>query len=118
MASFASLTGQKLSMEAGPDSFNSLDVLLGKSFKNREWLVEHAGRLTIIKDDWKFIEPGGGVKIQVNTNTETGNDPLPQLYNLSNDLGEKNNVAPANQQVVKELTDLLKKIRDDGRTRN
>lgn len=118
MASFASLTGQKLSMEAGPDSFNSLDILLGKSFKNREWLVEHAGRLTIIKDDWKFIEPGGGVKIQVNTNTETGNDPLPQLYNLRNDIGEKNNVAPVNQQVVKELTDLLKKIRDDGRTRN
>jgi len=43
----------------------------------------------------------------VNTNTETGNDPLPQLYNIKTDLGEKINVAPQNQVIVKELTDLL-----------
>ena len=82
MASFASLTGQSLSNDAAPDSFNYLNTLLGKSKTGREWLVEHAGRLSIIKGDWKFIEPGPGVKLQVNTNTETGNDPLPQLYNL------------------------------------
>ena len=117
MSSFAALTEQKLSSDAGPDSFNYLDVILGKSKKDREWLVEHSGRLTIIKGDWKFIEPGPGVKLQVNTNTETGNDPLPQLYNLKTDLGEKNNVAAKNPVIVKELTDLLKKIKDDGRTR-
>ncbi len=117
MASFASLTGQTLGLEEGPDSFNQLDALLGKSGKGREWLVEHAGRLTIIKGDWKYIEPGGGAKVQVNTNTETGNDPLPQLYNLKTDLGERNNVAPQNQAIVTELTELLRKIRDDGRTR-
>jgi arylsulfatase A-like enzyme len=117
LSSFAELTGQKLAAEDGPDSFNSLDILLGKTFTGREWLLEHSGRLTIIKGDWKYIEPGGGAKIQVNTNTETGNDPLPQLYNLKTDLGERNNVAPDNQAVVKELTELLKKIRE-GRTRN
>jgi arylsulfatase A-like enzyme len=117
MASFASLTGQSLSNEDAPDSFNYLNTLLGKSKTGREWLVEHAGRLTIIKGDWKFIEPGPGVKIQVNTNTETGNDPLPQLYNLKTDLGERNNVAKENPAIVKDLTDLLQKIRNDGRTR-
>jgi arylsulfatase A-like enzyme len=117
LSSFAALTGQKLSDEAGPDSFNYIDVLLGKSKKGREWLVEHAGRLTIIKGDWKFIEPGAGTKLQVETNTETGNDPLPQLYNLKNDLGEKNNLATQNPVIVKELTELLQKIRNDGRTR-
>jgi arylsulfatase A-like enzyme len=117
MASFASLTGQTLAKEEGPDSFNQIDALLGKSGKGRDWLVEHAGRLTIIKGDWKYIEPGGGVKLQVNTNTETGNDPLPQLYNLKTDLGERNNVAPQNPSIVKELTELLVKIKDDGRTR-
>ena len=117
MASFASLTGQSLSNDDAPDSFNYLNTLLGKSKTGREWLVEHAGRLTIIKGDWKFIEPGSGIKLQVNTNTETGNDQLPQLYNLRSDLGEKNNVAPQNPVVVKELTELLQKIKDDGRTR-
>lgn len=117
MASFARLTGQKLSSEAGPDSFDHLDALLGKTDKGRDWLVEHAGRLTIIKDDWKFIEPGEGEKIYVNTNTESGNDTLPQLYNLRTDLGEKNNVAPQNGDIANELSSLLKKIRNDGRTR-
>jgi hypothetical protein len=117
MASFASLTGQSLSNDDAPDSFNCINALLGTSKTGREWLVEHAGRLTLLKGDWKFIEPGPGVKLQVNTNTETGNDPLPQLYNLKTDLGEKNNTAQQNPAIVKELTDLLKKIKDDGRTR-
>lgn len=117
LASFAALTGQTLSNEDAPDSFNNIDALLGKSKKGREWLVEHAGRLTLIKGDWKFIEPGTGAKLQVNTNTETGNDPEPQLYNLNTDLGEKNNVASQNPLIVKELMDMLKKIREDGRTR-
>jgi arylsulfatase A-like enzyme len=117
IASFAALTGQSLGKDDAPDSFNNINALLGKSKKGREWLVEHSGRLTLIKGDWKFIEPGAGVKLQVNTNTETGNDPEPQLYNLKTDLGEKNNVAKQNPLVVKELADMLKKIRDDGRTR-
>jgi len=117
ISSFASLTGQSLGEEDAPDSFNSLNTLLGKSKTGREYLVEHAGRLTIIKGDWKFIEPGGGQKIQVNTNTETGNDPEPQLYNLKTDLGEKSNVAAQNPLIVKELTELLQKVRNDGRTR-
>jgi hypothetical protein len=71
------------------------------------------GRLSIIKGDWKYIEPGPGVKVMTNTNTETGNDPMPQLYNLRKDIGEKNNVASENQSVVKELTDLLNNIKEN-----
>lgn len=114
MASFASLSGQKLSTVDAPDSQDHFDVLTGKSMSDREWLVEHAsnGRLSLIKGDWKFIEPGPGVKIQVNTNTETGNDPLPQLYNLKTDLGEKKNVAAENPAIVKELTDMLQSIKN------
>ncbi len=120
LSSFASLTGQTLPEEAAPDSFNALNRLLGKSKTGREWVVEHAsgGRLSIIKGDWKFIEPGPGAKIQANSKTETGNDPMPQLYNLKADLGERNNVAPDNVLIVNELTQLLNKIRKEGRTRN
>ena len=117
MSSFAALTGQTLSSDAGPDSFNELDALLGKTQKGRDWLVEHSGRLTILKDDWKYIEPGPGPGLQLNTNTETGNDTLPQLYYLRSDIGEKLNVADQNPLIVRELTDLLQKIKTDGRTR-
>ncbi len=117
MSSFASLTGETLSPEEGPDSFNHIDALLGKTGKGREWLVEHSGRLSVIKDDWKYIEPGSGPKIQVNTNSETGNDPDPQLYNINIDIGEKHNVAEHNPELVKELTELLKKIKDEGKSR-
>jgi arylsulfatase A-like enzyme len=119
ISSFASLTGQPLSSEAAPDSFDQLNTLLGKSKTGREWVVEHAsnGRLSIIKGEWKFIEPGPGVKLNVNTNTETGNNTFPQLYNLKSDIGEKNNVANENPAIVKELTDLLQKIKDKGRAK-
>lgn len=59
-ASFAKLTGQKITGNDAPDSYNALDVLLGKSKANRTYLVEHAlnGTLSLIKGDWKYIEPG------------------------------------------------------------
>lgn len=117
LSSFASLTGQELKPEDAPDSFNMINTLLGNSKFERPWLVEHSGRLSIIKGDWKFIEPGQGIKLMVDTNTETGNDPLPQLYNLKSDISEKNNVASENPAIVKELSDLLLKVRNDGRTR-
>jgi arylsulfatase A-like enzyme len=113
MASFSGLAGTVLPEGAAPDSHDNLNTLLGKTNTGREWVVEHAlnGRLSIIRGDWKLIEPGQGVKVLANTNTETGNDPLPQLYNLKTDIGEKNNVAPGNMDIVKELTDLLEGIR-------
>jgi len=120
LSSFASLTGQNLSVDTAPDSFDQLKTLTGKSRSGREWVVEHAGteRLALIKGNWKYIEPRQGAKLNVNTNTETGVDPLPQLYNLKDDIGERNNVAAQNPEKVKELHDLLNKIRTDGRTRH
>ncbi len=115
MASFASLTGQELASGVGPDSFNSLRTLTGKSEKGREWLVEQSlsGRLSIIKGDWKLIEPGPGPKIEHNTNIELGNDPGPQLYNLKTDIGERINLASDNESRVEELSGLLNDIREN-----
>lgn len=120
MSSFATLTGQKLPDGSGPDSFDNLQTFLGKSKTGREWIVEQSAssKLSVIKGDWKYIEPGPGQKIQVNTNTETGNDPNPQLYNLKNDLGEKNNVAGQNPEMLKQMEALLKSVRENRITRN
>lgn len=119
LSSFASLTGQTLPTGEAPDSFNEIDALLGKSESGRKWVLEHAlnGRLSIVKDEWKFIEPGPGPKVMVNTGTETGSDTIPQLYDLKSDIGEKNNVASVNILIVKELTDLINDIREESLVR-
>jgi arylsulfatase A-like enzyme len=117
MASFAALTGQRLKQNDAPDSFNVLSALLGKEPMGRDHLVEHAGTLSLIKGDWKYIEPGRGPKINRNVNIELGNDREPQLYNLKNDIGEKHNLAPEHPVIVREMAAMLRKIREDGRTR-
>jgi arylsulfatase A-like enzyme len=117
-ASLAALTGQKLAPNDAPDSFDILSALLGNSPVGRDHLVEHANVLSLIKGNFKYIEPGKGSKINKNTNTELGVDPQPQLYNLKNDIGEKHNIASDHPHIVKELAALLKKIRNDGHMRS
>jgi len=117
LSSFAALTGQQLGADDAPDSYNILPALLGESKTGRDHIVEHAGALSLIKGQWKYIEPSKGPKINKNTNTEMGNDPQPQLYNLADDIGEKRNLADQNPKKVEELADFLKKIRDQGRSR-
>jgi arylsulfatase A-like enzyme len=116
-ASFAAFTNQKLADTDAPDSFNVLPALLGESKTGRDHLVEQAAVLSLIKGEWKYIEPGNGPKVLANTNTETGQAPQPQLYNLVDDLGETKNVAVENPDKAQELAGLLKKIRADGRSR-
>jgi arylsulfatase A len=94
-----------------------LDALLGKSKRGRESLVEDADGLSIVKGKWKYIEPNNGEKYLKSVNIEMGNDPEPQLYDLSKDLGETDNVAKEHPDVVNELKTLLQKIQTDGRSR-
>jgi len=117
LSSFAALTAQKLAAEDAPDSLDILPALLGDSRTGRDHLVEHARTLSLIKGPWKYIEPSDGPRMQVQTNTELGLDRAPQLYNLAEDLGERRNVAAQHPEKVAELSDLLKKIRQAGRSR-
>ncbi len=119
MSSFAKLTGQSLAINEGLDSLELLDALLGKTENGRQNLVEHSisGTLSLIVGDWKYIEPSNGSKVAWQTGIETGNDPKPQLYNLKNDIGERNNLAHKKPGKIQEMAELLKIIRDKGRTR-
>ncbi len=69
----------------------------------------------MIKGEWKYIEPHGGPKVIERVGAETGNSPEPPLYHLRKDLGETNNVAAANPQVVKEMDALLNSVREQGK---
>jgi arylsulfatase A-like enzyme len=116
LSSFAALTGQKVASGAAPDSVDVLPALLGRSKTARRSLVEHAGSLALIEGDWKLIAPGDGPKMNKLTNTELGNNPQPQLFNLKADPGEKNDVAAQNPERVREMTTRLDKIRAGGRS--
>jgi arylsulfatase A-like enzyme len=122
LASFAALTGQTLATEAGPDSFNVLPALLGEFKQGRDHLVEHANRLAIRKGQWKLVSAGGAApaKAAAKAKAKAGAKAAsagPELYDLAADIGEKNNVAAQNPDVVKELTALLDQIREKGRSR-
>jgi arylsulfatase A-like enzyme len=117
LASFAAFANQRLSGADAPDSFNVMPALLGKSKAGREHLVEQASVLSLRVGQWKYIEPGRGPKIHRNTNTETGNDPDGQLYNLADDLGETSNLITKNPDRAKEMAARLQQIRQNNRSR-
>src|SRR5205085_474266 len=114
LASFASMTGQKLPAAAAPDSFDLLPALLGKSKQGRPHVVEHANALSLIVGDWKVIQARNGQK-RNQTGNELGNDPAPQLFDLRKDLGEQNNVAAEHPEKVQEMLGILEKMRVAGR---
>ncbi len=116
---FTALTGRQESVpkDAAPDSLNVLPALLGRSKQGRDHLVEHAGSLALRQDPWKLILPSPGAKINKNTNTELGNDPQPQLYNLADDPGETVNLAAERPKIVAKLTSRLERLRSEGRSR-
>jgi arylsulfatase A-like enzyme len=113
LASFANFLKQPLAKADAPDSYNVWNALLGKTKTGRKILVEQGGPLALVKNNWKYIEPGNEIPYHKLTDTETGGSPTPQLYDLSKDIGEKNNLAEKYAEKVKELSALLKKIKDN-----
>jgi arylsulfatase A-like enzyme len=106
-ATFAALAGDEFQSNTSPDTRNSLAALLGDSPTGRAQLIEHSGWLALRHGDWKFIEKRPGRKRTQFTDTETGNDPGVQLYNLATDPGETQNLAAQRLDKVKELAALL-----------
>lgn len=116
-ASLATLVKQPLETPAAPDSFDVLPALLGQSKTGRQFLVEQAGVLSLRDGRWKYIEPGKGPRMSTNTNTELGNDPSGQLYDLARDPGETTNLAARQPARANEMKQRLQQIRQAGRSR-
>jgi arylsulfatase A-like enzyme len=113
LATVTALVGKELPATAGPDSFNVLPALLSEKSEKpcRESLVVQAGYVTglaVRKGSWKLIPDPGKKKKEV---------AGPQLFNLSDDLSETKNLAAEKPEVVKEMTELLAKVRENPRSR-
>lgn len=115
LASFAALLKQHTPAEAF-DSENTLDAFLGRSSKGRSTLITQGGALGVIHGDWKLISPhpGPAKTPEHLTNIETGNSDKPQLYNLKEDIGERNDLADKYPEKVKELEGMLEEVRRKG----
>lgn len=112
-ASLANLAGVKVESGQAPDSEDHLPVLLNNSRKSRPYLVEQSinSTLSLLVGNWKYIEPSKGPVVNKDTNTELGNLPQPQLYDLSLDPGETKNLTDENPGRVSEMRQLLEKIK-------
>jgi arylsulfatase A-like enzyme len=105
-ATCAALTGQKINKNSGVDSYNMLGLLVGGSPYKRPSTIysDYSGRFAIRKGDWKLI---------LNPNPKQC-----QLFNLKNDLAEKQNKAqnPEFKSVMDDLMDTVMEVVANGRT--
>jgi arylsulfatase A-like enzyme len=103
LATFARLAGSTEHVAGVQDSRDHLESLLGNDPAGRETLVEHGGGLAARRGNWKFIPASKGPRMNLHTNTELGNDPAPQLYDLAADPGETRNLVADHPEMLDRL---------------
>jgi len=109
LASFAGYFRQALPAGNAPDSRNLWATLTGAGKKGRDHLIEHSRILAVVKDGWKYIPANDIPPYFKETYTETGGSKTDQLYNLTTDPAEKDNLAATRPDKVRELQALLEK---------
>jgi len=96
------------------DSQNLLNVLLGKSKKGRESLITEANTKTAFrKRNWLMIPPYSGDTILEEVNIEIGCSNEYQLYNLKDDVGERQNLAKKYPEKLKKMLKEFESVRGD-----
>lgn len=122
LATIAAVNNVTLPHDAAEDSFNFLPILLGQKLKRpiRETIIHHSidGTFGIRQREWKLAMALGSHgfsdprEITANNSEAKG-----QLYNLKDDPAEQQNLWLQKPQVVAQLSALLKKYQDEGRSR-
>lgn len=100
LPTFADITGAEL--EGETDGISFLPELMGKKQKKHEYLY------------WEFHEQGGKTALRmgnwkaVKLNIDKTPQGLTELYDLSKDVSESNNIAASNPLIVKKMEELMK----------
>ncbi|MBN9297726.1 MAG: arylsulfatase [Filimonas sp.] len=121
MATCAAITNTTIPATAAEDSYSFLPAFKNAAVKStRPSIVYHSidGNFAIEKGKWKLeLCPGsGGWTAPRNAAAVKENLPPVQLFDMENDVAEKNNVQAQYPEVVKELQSLLEKYIADGRS--
>jgi len=111
-ASLARLVGGEIKEGNAPDSKELLDAWLGKTEKGREIMLEEAYTFALRKGNWKYIQPQTSATPDwlKNKDIESGLSDTIQLYNLTDDINERRNVAVDYPEKVDSLQQILGEI--------
>lgn len=123
-ATIASAVGADIPAGSAEDSYNQLGLLTGEAPSARDTLVHNtnANGYALRHGDWVLIATPTGAVSKVPRWFDQANGYVPhehpgELYNLRQDLAQKNNLYAAQPEIVKELTALLEQIRSKGQVR-
>jgi len=109
LPTFVSLAGGEIPDDRKIDGVDQTDLLLGKSREGARdnFFYVHAYR----KGKWKYLEAEHDI---YGYSRDTSREIKEELYDLSADMGETNNLADRYPEMVEELRNLLEKERKDG----
>lgn len=126
MATCAALVDAQLPNDAAEDSFNILPVLLGETKEPVRDFTLHQTislDLAIRKGDWKYLDHKGsggnryeGVKLKPYALPDAAPDAPGQLYHMTRDPGETNNLYFEHPEIVKALKGQLEQFKKSGRS--
>ena len=111
--SLAQLVGADVPDDAVRDSRNQLDALLGRDPVGRPHLIHEAGTLALRQAHWKYIppcKPRDGLGPWQPTEIAAPG----ALFDLRNDPGEQLNLAMQHPQQLRDMADLLARLRADA----
>jgi arylsulfatase A len=121
LATMAEILGADVPDEAGEDSVSNLPLWTGQSMDDslREATVHHSidGSFSIRRGRWKLeMCPGSGGWSYPQPGPECEGLPPMQLYDLQADVGERVNRLAEHPEVIEELTALLTRYVEQGRS--
>jgi arylsulfatase A-like enzyme len=114
-ATCAEIVGETLPDDAAEDSFSFLPIALGREASSgRSNLVSHSvhGEFAYREGKWKIA-----FKMPGDPQESRGKKCVAQLYDLKNDIAEKNDLFKKRPEVVERLTHQLQTVVDRGRSR-
>jgi len=112
-ASLGSLVNHKMAPKEAIDSKNIKDALLNANADARTDMLEEAFSLSLRSKNYKYIAPFAAKNFPAwlkNKKIEDGLSKKPQLYDLSKDIGEQNNIAENNTELVEKMQSKIDSI--------
>lgn len=120
LATMSEILGFSLPDDTGEDSVSNLPLWQQKAKQVRQDLVHQSidGSLSIRRGNWKLeMCPGsGGWSYPSPGKDDTSGLPSYQLYNLTDDIGERCNVIQEHEDIYMELRELLHRRVKEGRS--
>ncbi len=119
MASFASMLNIDLAQDDAVDSINLIDFILGQNDIGRQDIMFEGtfkGH-SLRTDNWEYIPICEGPEFTPNSNVETGNSTVEQLFNMKFDRAQTKNLAAEYPEIVANLKARVAQIENSTKTR-